>query len=432
MKKILPAILVLFLLTACSNPSPPSAAPDRPVIINLWDSTAKGEYPAELDISQEAGDLIIEDFGEPLAVYELPEHENQFLVLDNNQGVVGFHVLDVRARTIETIDALTFAGVTPQQFSFAWPRLLLQASDGGGNSNWALAEIDTGLDQVEIVWQDNAWVPETLRRRPIWEYGGNWYLAPVTGPRLTQIPDAEVVARLEDTACAVSGEWPAWMGAVTNSPYFVYPTSGEEAALLNLTTGEKQVMPLFQDLRWNQERSRYAWRQDDTIGHSTPGAAQEQLELEGIAGSLLWASDWDILYFIGGQRDYFGATWDTLWIWNEDAGLQPVLELPENRERWRLLAATSQSVLAASGNDQLWYFDLDSSVVHDLSGIEPGNWRWQEGFLIGGRADELVRITPGAGLRVIERNGAYRIYSLLDNYIVFGLEGQVRVRQLAN
>jgi hypothetical protein len=401
--------------------------------------------PRQPVLSQESGDIVLDEMGHVIGLGAIPDQEREVLVVDWQDGVAGFYLLDLHSRTIADMGGIELLGPRPRLDSYVWPWVLLQTENDRGSHSWALIDLSSG--QAQIAWSYSAGVPQGLRRRPVWFNGSSWYLGPVTGPRITDILTGRRVGGHDfEPVNPVSHPWPRWGGPVTGSHWYMVPVSGGGSALINLETNSQLLLAQDQDIAWNTGNSRMAWRQDNQLGLLSTEGQIDPLDLgDVIPGPPLWSSNGENLYFLGGEQDFFGTTWRDLWVYDEqdpegpeegyywETGARPIVTLPGNWTRWRLLAATDEAVLAAAGENSelLFYFDLMTQKTHEIKGTEAGNWVWQGGTLIAVRAGEIIRISPGFGIRNVSREAkGYSILGIVNQFVFYTHDGRVFIKQI--
>lgn len=428
-------IPVLTLMSGCQAQGGKQNSITRPATgKSLWSDVAVVTDGSDLILGQEGGDIVLEGFGDVLGFRPIPSENRMILALDWHQDTVGFYTLDLHSRTVIPMGGINIQGTRPEIEAYAWPWVLLQAKDEGGNYNWAL--VDISGDQVELVWNQHRQVPQGLTRRPVWFNGEGWFLGPVSGPVITDILGGNTVSALAGNFInPVLSAWPRWGGPVVGSDWFMIPSADGGGVLLNISTETKVPFSQDQEIVWNNDRSLMAWRQQDQLGLLEPQGTSTVLDFDFLPGSPLWSSDGESLYFFGGDTDYFGTTWHSLWVWDEDEGAIRLFELPGSWRRWRILAATEDAVLASAGEngESLVYFDRHEERYFDLKGVYNGDWNWQGGTLIAISEGDMVRLTPGFNIRALARNvQGVNLLGFVNQFLIFMEEDKVYIRQLAN
>jgi hypothetical protein len=430
------AILILSLgffafIHGCEAPGRRGIATGPPPISKpVWQNVRRIENPRIPELNQEGGDIVLEDFGEAIGFCPMPDEDREILALDWQDGIVGFYVLDLHDRIALSLGGIQLKGPCPVLESFEWPWVLLQSEDNSGNRNWILADISSG--QAEIAWESSAWVPQGLRRKPVWFSGETWYLGPVSGPVVTDILKNTLAANVDiNLVNPVLHTWPRWAGGADGSPWCLYPADGGGSFLLNLEKGTCLTLEQDQELAWNREGTLLAWCQEKKLGLVDTQGRVKTLEAGGVVpGDPLWSANGDNLFFLGGEEGFFGIAWKTLWVWEQQSGPNKLFDLPGNWKRWRLLAATDEAVLATAGNgDNLFYFDLSREKSYKLN--LTGSWSWQGGTLVAIQKGEMIRITPGFELRVLAREAeGYEILALANQFVFYCREGRIFIKQL--
>jgi len=333
---------------------------------------------------------------------------------------------------VRNMGGIRLQGKPPKLETFVWPWILLNGEDDDGNRSWLLVDVSSG--KAEVAWSSYAWVPQGLRRRPVWYSGQDWYLGPVSGPAVTDALSGETVAGKPkyEIVNPVTENWPRWAGGVSYSNWYLYPVRGGGSALVDLATGIERLLDLDQELVWNMERTLLAWTQDGEMGLLNPRSGPTTLVSSGIVPSApLWSSNGDSLYYLGGEDNYFGTTWKSLWTWEEETGVQRLFSLPGNWNRWRLLAATEEAVLAAAGDngEHLIYFDVANEKYHELNSVQ--QWLWREGTLVFLREGDMLRLSPGFETKVLVREAEdITLLALVNQFVIYASEGKIFVKQL--
>lgn len=398
-----------------------------------WAEVKTTVIPQHPTLVQEGGDIVFTGMGEAMGFFALPEEDRQILALGWENEIVGFYILDLHARCINALGGIQFRGVKPKLETFVWPWLLLSNEDEEGNRSWVL--VDLAQDQPQIAWRSEAWVPQGLRRRPVWYSGQTWYLGPVAGPVVTDVLSGETVQNKPkyEMVNPVIEDWPHWGGGVSNSDWYLYPHQGGGCSLVDLESGREWSLAQDKELVWNAQRTLLAWRQDGHLGLLVPGGKSTVLTTTGtIPGVPLWSANSDTLYFLGGEDNYFGTTWKTLWSWEEEIDAKRLFDLPGSWNRWRLLLATSDAVLAMAGDvgEHLVYFDVANEIIHDLNSVT--QYLWREGTLVALREGELLRLSPGFPTKILAREAQdYTLLGMVNQYVIYSREGKIYIKQLA-
>ncbi len=399
--------------------------------VQLWEvsSTANPRNP---QLDQEGGDISLAGLGQPLGFYAIPDEDWQVLALDWQDGVLGFYTLDLYTRSIEDLGGLCFQGSQPILESFVWPWLLLSCRDDEGNFSWVLVDFE---ETPKVAWQSHAWVPQGLRRQPLWHSGESWYMGPVAGPCVTDpILGTKIMGNPKhEIVNPVTKAWPRWAGGVANSDWYMYPVQGGGSALVNLKTGFERLLTQDQEFAWNRECTKVAWLHSGALGVLDPQGKSTDLRTAGLVpGAPLWSSTSDTLYFLGGEDNFFGTTWRALWSWEEQKKVQRLVDLPGNWNRWRLLAATSEVVLAAAGDsgEHLIYFDLANDQVHQINSAD--QHLWQDGVLIALQEGSILRLSPGFEAKVLARDAQnHQLLGIVNQFFIYASGDKVYVKQLA-
>lgn len=425
-------LAAMLLLQGCQKTGSSGIPPNQRKTVPQWTEVAGTENPREPRLSPEGGDICLEDSGEVMGFYAIPDEGWQVLALDWADGILGFYILDLYTRSVENLGGIQFQGAQPKLDTFAWPYVLVSASDDQGNFSWALVTLEQG--EPEIAWEHHAWVPQGLRRRPLWWSGENWYLGPISGPTVTDALSGQTVAGKPKHKIVnpVSEAWPRWSGGVASSNWYMYPVQGGGSSLVDLASGFERLLTQDQEFAWNAQRTQVAWLQDEVLGVLEPRGKSTVILTTGIVpGAPLWSGTSDTLYFLGGEDNYFGATWKTLWRWEKETGAQQVADLPGNWNRWRLLSATDEAVLAAAGDngEHLIYFDVANEEVHHLNCAR--QYLWQEGLLIALVEGDLLRLSPGFDVKIVAREAQdYNLLGLVNQFVIYTSQGKVYIKQL--
>lgn len=433
---LIPIMLIVVLVAlvfaqGCQSPDVVGLSLKPPREMLLWQEVISAANPRSPQLDQEGGDIALEGFGNLLGFYAIPDEDWQVLSVDWADGVLGFYNLNLHTRSIQNIGGIHIKGPQPKIETFTWPWLLLSCSDDEGNYAWILVDIENA---TEIAWQSHAWVPQALRRRPLWHSGESWYIGPVSGPYITDAlqgtkvmgnPKHQIVNPVTET-------WPSWAGGIINSHWYMYPVEGGGSALVDLRTGLERLLPQDQEFAWNPQRTQVAWLQDGVLGILTPkGKSTVLITTNPVPGAPLWSDTGDILYFLGGEDNYFGTTWRALWSWDQETNSQCLVDLPGNWSRWRLLAASSEAVLASAGGsgEQLVYFDVTNGQVHQLNSAD--QYLWQDGGLIVLQGGDVLRLNPGKEVRVLAREAEdQQLLALVNRFFIYSHGGKVYVKQL--
>lgn len=396
----------------------------------LWEDIRAVATSRAPSLELDGGDLVMEGFGQLVNFYPLPEEESQMFVLDWQDDVLGFYTLDLHDRSVTDMGGLQLKGPLPTVQRFSWPWVLVQSSDSQGNFSWVLIDLSGG--QAEVAWQSFAWVPQGLRRRPVWQGGDTWYLGPITGPFVTDILTGEIVSNNAEYnyITPVGQDWPRWAGGVSGSDWYMPPVDGG-VILAKLKGDSVQFLEQNGEWAWNQDKTRAAWCHDSQLGLLKPGGAVAPLDIKGaVPGAPLWSMESDKLYFLGGEADYFGTSWKRIYVWEEETGTQELFTLPGKWARWRILAATDEAVLASAGDGEcLIYGDVSNDKLIELSGVQ--QWTWQEGNLVALSQEEMIRISAGFDPKVLIREiEGVELHSLVDQFVIFTQDGKTYIRQL--
>lgn len=424
-------LIVLSALSGCghadgNNNSGSGLAESKP----LWEDIQSVAISHTPSLELDGGDLVMEGFGQLVSFYALPEEDRKILVLDWQDDVLSFFTLDLHDRSVADMGGLKLKGPLPKVERFSWPWVLVQSSDSQGNFSWVLLDLSSG--QAEIAWQSFAWVPQGLRRRPVWQGADTWYLGPITGPFVTDILTGDTVpdSAKYNYLSPVGQDWPRWAGGVSGSDWYMPPVDGG-AVLVNLRTDSVQFLEQHGDWAWNQDRTRAAWCHDNQLGLLEPGSGASTLNISGVVpGVPRWSMESDKLYFMGGEEDYFGITWKSIYAWEEEVGAQQLFALPGKWSRWRILAATDQAVLAVAGDGEcLIYGDISNDKLIELSGVH--QWTWQDGNLVALNQEEMTRISAGFDPKVLIREiEDVELHSLVNQFVIFTQNGKTYIRQL--
>lgn len=401
-----------------------------PVSRPLWQDIQSVENVGAPGLSQEGGDIVLEGFGELIGFFPLPDEDRMLLAMDWQDDVMGFYTVDLHSRTVESIGGVLLKGPMPKAELYSWPWVLVQTAESDGNYSWVLVDISSG--QTEVVWESYAWVPQGLRRRPVWFSGETWYLGPVSGPYVTDILAGETIHGNGGYSPVnpVAQDWPRWAGGVSGSSWYMFPTDQGGAVAFDLDSGRRHFLQQDQELVWNAQRSQLAWCKDNQLGLLEPGKSPVFLDAGVVPGFPLWSANSNKLYFLGGDEDYFGITWKNIWAWDSEEGYAEVIKLPGNWTRWRLLAATEEAVLAAAGDgDYLLYIDTGNGRISELSGVV--QWRWQDGTLLAIYQREMIRISPGLEPRILSREAEeISILALVNQFVIYSQDGRPFIKQL--
>ena len=438
------ALPALIMLPGCSSIGNTPRDTRPPSTVNLWSGATETENPRQPSLGHEGGDVVLDEIGDIVGVRAIPDENSELLAVDWEDGIAGFYIIDVYAGEIRDLGGIQLEGPRPRLESYNWPWVLLQTEDEDGQHSWALIDLSSG--QAQVAWEHSALVPQGLRRRPVWYNGSGWYLGPVAGPQIVDVLSGESVSGHDFEAInPVQHPWPRWAGPVNGSHWYMLPVAGGGSALLNLETNSQLFLEQDQDISWNMERDTIAWRQDNKLGLLSTDGSVKTLDLEGmIAGAPLWSSNGENLYFLGGEQDYFGTTWRDLWMhyeedledgedYYQETGSRKLLTLPGSWNRWRLLAATDEAVLASAGENSelLLYFDLMTQQTHKLNGIQAGNWIWQRGTLVAIRDQDMIRISPGFGVRSIAKEAQeYTLLGAVNQFVIYTHGDRLLIKQL--
>lgn len=399
-----------------------------PESMPLWQQVELKENPRAPQLEQNGGDMEVEGFGEILGFHPVPEQDWQIIALDWEDEVVGVYILDLHAREIIDLGAVHLEGPRPTVESYVWPWVLLQSQDESGNFSWVLVDVAEG----EIVWEDYAWVPPGLRNRPVWYTSQDWFMGPISGPVLTNVLSGETVeTSAEHSLNPVKNKWPAWCGGRTNCPWYIAPAQEGGSTMVNLVDGRRLYLEQDQNLSWNGDWSSLAWIQDGTLGLTDISDGRNTTLNTVVPASPRWSSNSDKLYFLGGQEDYLGTVWDSLWSWEEEAGVSQLFSLPGNWVHWRLLAVADEAVLALAGEggESLVYFDVPNQEIYELGAAR--DWQWDEGNLVAVYQDELIRVSPGAGCKVLDREAEDIVpLDMVNQFLIYAQDGLVYIMQL--
>lgn len=439
MNQRLPLFLPLFLLlsmlvlSGCAQgnglgKAGPPLLTSKPV----WTEVSLLAPPRNPALVQEAGDMVLDGLGEFIGASYIPDADRQILVMDWAENVLGFYIADLYGRKVHVLGGIEIRGGRPRLAASVWPQLLFYDQDDDGNRSWLL--VDLAGEEPEIIWQGYAWVPPGLRREPVWFGGENWYMGPVTGPAITRIPSGETAAGRPDYEVLnpVTETWPLWAGGVSNSSWYMYPVRDGGCALLDIETGREHLVTKCQELAWNEERTLLAWAEDGQVGVLDAQGKNVALIIQGWSGQICWSETGNSLYYLGGEENFLGVTWEALWRWEEETGVRRLASLPGTWNKWRLLRATEEAVLAAAGGngETLFYFDVANEKIYELKDVE--QWLWQAGVLIFLRQGELLRLSPGFDTRIILRDaGECTLLGLVNRFVLYTLHGKVYIRQLA-
>jgi len=430
--RILSIMTALILLQGCVEPSgnggkitnpPPEGRP-------LWKNIKVVENPRNPELGQESGDITLDGFGEIVGLRPLQEEDREVLAMDWQDEILGFYTLNLNSCKATKMGGIQLEGPRPQLESYAWPWVLLQSKDDDGNHSWLLADISSGT--VEIAWESFTWVPQGLQRRPVWFDGKEtWYLGPASGPVITDVLSGKTFTSDYVSFNPVSNSWPRWAGGISRSPWYAFPVVGGGSSLLNLENGRQILLEQDEQLVWNFDRTLIAWTQNNKLGLVDTFGKVTSLDIgDFVPGTLMWSSNGNNLYFIGGQQDYFGTTWKGLWFWNR-FGANQLFAFPGNWARWRLMAATDEAVLAVAGDnsDHLVYYDIANEKVYEFNATE--QWQWQDGTLVALRNSELVRISPGFDVRVLVREAeGITLLGIVNQFVFYIQGGKVFIKQL--
>ncbi|MGI6366404.1 MAG: hypothetical protein ACOX2G_11910 [Bacillota bacterium] len=435
---LIPVMLILILAAVvlsqgCQNVGGTGISLNPPKAVSLWTEVAGTINPRAPQLNPEGGDICLEGLGEILGFFAIPQEDWQILALDWANGILGFYILDLHTRSVNDLGGIQFRGSQPKLETFAWPHALLSASDDQGNFSWVLVDLAEG--KPEIAWESHAWVPQGLRRRPLWWSGETWYIGPISGPSVTDALSGKTVAGKPkyEIVNPVAEAWPRWAGGVARSKWYMYPILGGGSSLVDLETGFERRLTQDQEFVWNAPRTQVAWLQDGVLGVLDPYGKSTVLPIADIVpGTPVWSGNSDTLYFLGGEDNYFGPTWKTLWGWDKETGPRPLADLPGNWNRWRLLYATSEAVLAAAGEngEHLIYFDVANDKVHQLNCAS--QHLWQEGVLIALVGNDLLRLSPGFDAKVLAREAQdYTLLGMVNQFFIYSNQGKVYIKQLA-
>jgi hypothetical protein len=426
MKRLAPLLLLsLLFFTGCSSQDiyigrvgfePFPAGKD------LWGQLELLTPENNLRLRIASGDILLEGAGEIVAVREAPDEPGQLVLTAWQDGILTVYHLDLQLRQATALAAVNIPGPAPKLTGFQWPQLLFQGQDGEGNFHWLLLDL---VQEPEILWQHHAFVPPAFRREPLWHHQGRWFLAPLQGPVIQEVISGNRFPL--DEAFPLREGWPRWAGP--GAGCFIYPGQGREPRRLDLTTGSCLPLEVAQDFAWNRERTLLACRGESIILYGPQG--REELPLNVQPGPPLWADDEDFLYFLGGEKDFFGLVWREIWLWDLVSEPQAVLALPGYWGRWRLVQASSLAVLAAAGEklNTWYYFDLELNTQLTLKPMS--QYLWFQGHLLAVTSQGLIRISPGMGRHFIQRSDTpLEIIGLAGRFLVYRHDGQVRIRQL--
>lgn len=433
---LLAALTVPFFLPGCAVPAKNgTAAPPPPQSKPVWQEVKVVQSVRQPELGLEGGDIIMENFGNPLGFFPSPEDDRWILAVDWQNSLAGFYILDLYSRTVNPLGGIHLTGPAPVVADFSWPWVLLKGS-GTSDANYSSCSwilVDISGEQPEIVWDYSASVPNTLRQ-PVWFSGETWYLGPVKGPVITDILSGKTIAGNQEhpPVNPVQQGWPGWAGGVTDSNWFMYPLEGGGAALLNLDNGSLRVLDQDQELVWNGGRTQLAWCQEDQLGLLDTRGAKTAINSGGVVpGAPLWSDNSDKLYYLGKVDNYIGAAWKGLWTWTTGAGASKLFDLPGNWTQWQLLAATNEAVLAQAGDNgqHLVYFDLGNEELFEVSGVQ--QWAWQGGTMVAVCPDRMIRISPGFDPKVLVRDAQDLVLlGVVNQFVFYKLEGNVMIKQL--
>lgn len=432
MKKILilTAAIAIILLFAqgCSVQEKLHSIGAPPKSKPLWTEVRLAQSSCSPELSQAAGDMALEGFGQFRAFAPIPEDQHTLLALAWENEVASLYSLDLHAVEVTELGSVALKGPAPALEAVAWPWVLLGAEDDGGNHSWVLLDFSGG--QAEIAWQASAWVPPGLRRQPVWFNGDSWYLGPVAGPYFTDILSGKTFNEYQEGLNPVENAWPLWAGGVAGSHWYMLPLE-EGSVLQNLKTGTQVPLNCNQEIVWNKDNTLLACRQEESLGLADTAGRTSALVSGGVLPQApLWSADSDKLYFLGGSKDYFGTCCKELWAWTEEAGPVQLFTLPGNWTQWRLLAASDDAVLGRAGDngELLVYFDVSAGRMFEL---KSNAYKWQEGTLVALLEDRVVRLSPASRSRIILKDTQeLEILDLVNHYFIYSLEGAVYIKQL--
>lgn len=401
--------------------SPPKSKP-------LWTEVQLVQNTLSPELSQAGGDMALEGFGQLLAFAAIPGEEHTLLALAWQDEIASIYSLDLNTVEVTNLGAVALKGPAPALEAVAWPWVLLGAGDEEGYHSWLL--LDLSGEQAVIAWQASAWVHLGLRRQPVWYNGESWYLGPVAGPYFTDILSGKTFNEFQQGLNPVNNAWPRWAGGAEDSHWFLLPLE-EGGVLQNLKTGAEVSLDYYEEMVWNQDNTILAWRQEESLGLVDTAGRTRTLVSGGVLPQApLWSEDSNKLYFLGGCKDYFGASCDELWAWTEETGPSKLFSLPGNWAQWRLLAANDDAVLGRAGDngELLVYFDVAASKLYEL---QTNLYKWQQGNLIALLEDKVVRLSPALRSRVIFKDTkGLEILALVNHYLIYSLEGVVYIKQL--
>jgi len=428
---LLPAAIIfaifLFVQGCATSDIIHRAGSPRPNSKPLWTEVAAAESPLSPELGRIGKNIELQGFGQCLAFAAGPE-DKSLLALAAQAEVISIYLIDLRNNKVKNLGALRVKGPTPVLEAYAWPWVLLGAAEEGGNHSWVL--LDVSGERLEIVWQESAWVPPGLRRQPVWFNGESWYMGPLAGPYFTDIISGKSISQVPEGINPVKNAWPSWAGGAAGSHWCLLPE--EDGSLLqNLQNGGQITLPYNQELVWNSDKTLLAWRQDESLGLvDTAGKTKVLISSGVLPQSPLWSDSGEMLYFLGGERDCFGACSKELWVWEDQSQPVRLFTLPGNWPQWRLLAASDNAVLGRAGDngELLVYFDVAAGKIYEL---KSNAYKWQDGALIALFEDKLVQLSPASGSRVILGDTQdFEILALVNQYLIYSLDGVIYIKQL--